>query len=259
LNKLVPLIGVQFLAATLVVLNSIVPAAPLQPSQYFNPPYVYASFNAIFLLPAGASIAYISSKAFKSSGLIGLQVMGAGALALSISTLSTWAGVTDQAIAFYYIVLNLFGILCGALFQGIGVLLTFRSSTIKPEARTRATVVTYLVVAILGLIILDGAAQGWIPPFFNASTQTSLSLAVLTAAALFYAFSSIVLGWTYLSTRSDIVYWYLVAMLLITMSVVTYLFIRHPGDPISWLYRGTTFLYGGAFVVAVLKSREPSR
>lgn len=256
MNKLVPLVGAQLLAATLVVLNSVVPQAPLQPDQYFNPPYVYAAFNTIFLLPAGIAIAYISSRAFRSSGLIGLQVMGAGALALCISTLSTWAGVSNQAISFYYIVLNLFGILCGAVLQGTGVLLTFRSTTIKAEDRGRATIIIYAVVLVLGLIVLDGAIQGWIPPFF-ATTQTGLSRGVLLASALFFAFSTGILGYTYLSTRSDIVYWYMVAMLLVTMSVVTYLFIRHPGDPISWLYRGTTFLYGGAFVNAVLRSRAP--
>ncbi len=255
MNKLIPLVGVQFLAATLVVLNSIVPQPPLSPAFYFNPPYVYAAFNTIFLLPAGLAIAYISSKSFESSGLVGLQMMGVGALALCLSTLSTWVGVSDYYIAVYYIILNLFGIFFGAVLQGVGVLLMSRAVTIKSHARRSVMVGTYLIALLVGLVVVGGAVQGWVPPFFASSTQTLLSKVVLSCAGVLFASSTVLLGRTYLGSRSEILYWYMIAMLLITMSVVAYLFIRHPGDPISWLYRGTTFLYGGAFLTAVLRSR----
>jgi hypothetical protein len=253
LNKLVPLVGVQFLAAALVLLNAIVPAAPLGPSLYFNPVYVYAAFNTIFLVPAGLTIAYLSSKTFRQGGSVGIEVMGAGALALCLATLSTWVGVTDQDINFYYIILNFFGLFIGGGMQAVGVVLAYRGTTFGPERRSALALAMYLAVLVLALATIAGDAEGWIPAFFTTS-PTLLSRETIGVAAGFFAISTVVLARSFVATKSDILYWYMLAMLLIFMSLVDYQFIRHPGDPISWLYRCTTFLYGGAFLTAVFKT-----
>ncbi len=262
MNKLVPLIGIQAVLALLVLLNAAVPQAPLSPTSYFNPPFAYAWLNTIFLLPAGLVVAYISSKAFLRDGHLSIQIMGCGILALCLATLSTWVGTSDQDIAFYYIVLNLFGIFFGAVFQATGALLTQRDVVVAPGQRRSWLVAAYGALALVAALVSLGAAERWIPPFFASSQPTSLSVDVLICAAALFALACAVLGRNYLATRSDILYWYVVGMLLVVTSIVTYVFIRHPGDPISWLYRTITILYGGAFFTAVLSSRpetEPPR
>ena len=254
LRRLVPLVGIQFILATLIILNGAVPQAPLSPSSYFNPPYAYAWLNTLFLLPAGAAVAYISSKAFLTGGRISVQLMGCGILALCSATLGTWAGTSAQAIGFYYIVLNLFGILFGAVFLLAGVLIARRDVVIPPGKRLAPLVATYVGLAAAGGLVWLGAAEGWVPSFFE-SKPTTLSVEVLIGAAILFSVASAVLGWNYLSARSEILYWYEIGVLLVLTSILTYVFIRHPGDPISWLYRCTTFLYGGAFLNAVLNSQ----
>jgi hypothetical protein len=255
LGKLVPLIGIQFILAALVLLNGAVPQAPLSPADYFNPPYAYAWLNTIFLLPAGLGIAYISSKAFLAGGRISVQLMGAGILAICVATMATWAGTSTQAIGFYYILLNLFGIFFGAVLLTSGVLLAQRDIVIPLPKRVSLVAATYAGLAAFGALTWLAAWQGWIPPFF-VTKPTALSVDVLICAAVLFSVSCAVMGRNYLSARSEILYWYVVGMLLVLTSIVAYLFIRHPGDPISWLYRMTTFLYGGAFLNAVLNSRE---
>lgn len=260
MNKLVPLIGIQAILAALVLLNGAVPQAPLSPASYFNPPYAYAWLNTIFLLPAGLVIAYISSKAFLRDGHLSIQMMGCGILALCLGPLSTWVGTSEQDIAFYYIVLNLFGIFFGAVFQATGALLTQRDVVVAPVQRVSRMVATYGALALAGALVSLVAAERWIPPFFS-SQPTQLSIDVLIGAAVLFALACAVLGRNYLATRSEILYWYVIGMFLVVTSIVIYLFIRHPGDPVSWLYRMTTILYGGAFFTAVLNSRpetEPS-
>lgn len=257
LGKLVPLIGVQFILAALVLLNGAVPQAPLSSAEYFNPPYAYAWLNTIFLLPAGLGIAYISSKAFLAGGRMSIQLMGGGILALCTATMATWAGTTAQAIGFYYILLNLFGIFFGGVLLTSGVLLAQRDVVIPAPRRVPLAAATYAALAVFAGLTWLAAAEGWIPPFF-VTKPTSLSIDVLLCAAALFSVCVVVLGRNYLSTRSEILYWYVIAVLLVLTSIVTYLFIRHPGDPISWLYRTTTILYAGAFLNAVLDSREES-
>jgi hypothetical protein len=253
LNKLLPLVGVQFLAAMLVLLNAIVPGAPLTSSFYFNPPYVYAALNTIFLVPAGLAIAYLSAKTFRFGGPVGIHLMGAGALALCLATLSTWAGVTSQDINFYFVFLDLFGLFFGGGLQAAGAIVSYFGVTVEPEKREHATIAIYLTVLVFALATIAADVLGWIPPFF-ATSPTLVSKEVIGVAAVFFAVSTILLARTYIVTNSEVIYWYMMAMLLILMSVITYQFIRHPGDPISWLYRCISFLYGGAFLTAVVKS-----
>lgn len=253
LGKLVPLIGIQLIIATLILLNGAVPQAPLGPASYFNPPYAYAWLNTLFLLPAGAAVAYISSKAFLKDGHLSIQLMGCGILALCVAALSTWVGTSEQDIGFYYIMLSL-GILCGGVFQAAGALLTQTNLIIPPGKRVLPFVGTYAILAVAAGLTLLGASKGWIPSFFTTKPTTT-SIDVLILAAAFFAVASAVLAKNYLAIRSEILYWYVVAMLLVLTSILVYIFIRHPGDPISWLYRMTTFLYGGAFLNAVLNSR----
>lgn len=254
LRKLVPLIGIQFILAALILLNGAVPQAPLSPSSYFNPPYAYAWLNTLFLLPAGAAVAYISSKAFLTGGRISVQLMGCGILSLCVATLGTWAGTSAQAIGFYYIVLNLFGIFFGAVFLTLGVLIAQRDVIIPAGRRIAPMVATYAALAVVGGLVWLGAVEGWIPSFFQ-DKPTTLSVDVLIVSAILFSVACAVLGRNYLAARSEILYWYVIGMLLVLTSILAYLFIRHPGDPISWLYRGTTFLYGGAFLNAVLNSQ----
>jgi hypothetical protein len=258
LRKLVPLIGIQFILAALVLLNGAVPQAPLSPSSYFNPPYAYAWLNTIFLLPAGAAVAYISSKAFLTGGRVSVQLMGCGILALCFATMGTWSGTSEQAIGFYYIMLNLFGILFGAVFLTAGVLVAQRDLILPPNMRMTSMVSTYAALALVGGAVWLGAAEGWIPSFFE-NKPTTLSVEVLVVAAVLFSVACAALGRNYFAARSEILYWYVIGMLLVLTSILAYLFIRHPGDPISWLYRGTTFLYGGAFLNAVLTSQPDEK
>jgi hypothetical protein len=257
MNKLLPFAGFQILAGILILLNAVVPPAPLSPDLYFNPPYVTAFLALIFLVPAGLAVGYMSTRAFKSSGLFGLLLMGTGAAMVYLAPLSLFAGVTNTSIAFYFTVNNLFGIQSASIVFFVGTVLTHWGTTISSQHRLKVLIGTFSSVGLAATAVVAGASGGWIPPFYSSVSETVLSQFVLTTSAVFLGASAVILGWIYLGSRSEIVYWYMVAMLLFMIGVVSGVLIRHPGDLMSWLTRVCEILSAGAIYVAVPKALVP--
>ena len=263
MNKLIPLIGVQCLAAAVAIVDAVSTQSSALSSFNFDPIFVYPVLNTIFLLPAALGVGYTSARAFNSSGLIGLQLMGLGAMALLLSSLSAWAGVGSgalvarpQDVSFYYSIQVLFGGFTGGILQLAGAVLAFRESKVKPELRRIAMLGSYSTVILVGVAITAAAGRGLTDSIFSSSPQTgSLGTAVIAAAGLTYAITTAFFGWLYLNSRSDILYWNMIALLLVTMSSVIVFLSQTPGDIFSWIYRGVTIVYAGAFFNAVLSSR----
>jgi hypothetical protein len=257
LHKLVPFVGLQVLATTLVFLNAISPPFGSTNVLFYDPSWFYALLNAFFLLPAGLALAYITSKGFQKSGLVGFQLMGCGAVALCLSSMATFAGNSGNSITFYYTMYIVLGLALGTLFHSTGVGLVLRGTTVPQSARIRVIAVTYATFVLLGLFLAVAAPDGWKGVFLNSSFYyTSLGEAIILAAGVLYASLAIILLRMYLNSKSEVVYWYAVAMLLVALSVGINFYVRREGDMIDWLFRGTTFLYGWTFFIAVLKGTQ---
>jgi len=95
--------------------------------------------------------------------------------------------------------------------------------------------------------------QGVIPVFFiQGIGATALRQFMLGGAIVLFATSSLLFIRLYFKSKSDVLYWYSLAMVLITESLFSWFFAKAAGSPISWAGRVAVYLSAIYFLVAIL-------
>ncbi len=226
----------------------------------FDPPWLLALLNLIFLSLIPALIVYLTVKAYLSSGSMGILALSSGALlmGLSASTVGFLIGDTggpNKAVTFYNIGFFLAGVFHCAGAAGVLV-------GMEPESdqrRRRITVFSLYLGLFLGMGLLLIATHTELTPvfFIQGIGATPIRQAVLGSAVGLFAVSAGLLGLLYLRTRICFQYWYGLGLLLIAIGLACQLFPTTVGGPLGWLGRSAQYL--GAvylFIAVVIASGE---
>src|SRR4029077_18457795 len=190
-----------------------------------------------------------------------LLLLGSASLALgSTSILGTWlANLPGQLNAGITIVNT--GGLCASIFHLAGGSITSTRSSIENDLSVRKplSIAAYASVLSFTIVLTVASLEGLVPVFFVLGVgQTPLRMAVLGSSVALFAVSSVLFARLCLSSKSDTLYWYFLALGMTAVGTLATFFGRAPGDPISWTGRTALFLGGIYFLQAVLTAfRKP--
>ena len=217
----------------------------------FEPPYLQFILQAIFVLGSSIAITVISSRAYLSSGSFNVLLIGSAILISGLSsTTAAWA-VTLSAnesvtIGNIGIFISSFVILLSAIFTLSGI------GSYGTANRKATLIITYTISLFLVLTVALLADFDIWPTFLSSSGPTSLSDVILTVSILLYLESCIMFGWRYWQVKSQVIYWYSLALGLLTLALVAAAFTMQLGDPINWLSRLALYLSGIYFLISFL-------
>ncbi len=246
----------------ITVFDIILPSpAQLGSGLRFEPAYLNAILYTVFVSITSFLVAYISLKSYLQTGFAVLLLLGSASLALgSTSILGTWlANLPGQLNAGITIVNT--GALCASIFHlaGGSITSTGASQENGPKIRKPLSLAVYAGVLSFTTLLTVASLEGLVPPFFVLGVgQTPLRMVVVGSSAALFAVSSLLFARLCLSSKSDTLYWYFLALGMTSVGILAIFFGRAPGDPISWTGRTAQFLGGIYFLQAVLTAfRRP--
>jgi hypothetical protein len=254
LSKLIGAMGVLGFIVILVALNALEPAK-LDPPSIFDPPLLIPALNTLFLALVPFAVTYISARGYLMTGSLSLLFLGGGMLAFGLGYLGAWAFVLPGGANIGVTIANV-EFLVASILCVVGV--AFISA--PPAERImsgRATVVypVYLCVIAFGVWLTIASLQGALPTFFvPGAGGTSLRSAILGTAVGLFALSSLGVMRVYGRSRSEILYWYCIALALIAVGLTSYLLQRVIGGPIGWIGRFAQYLGSICLLIAVMIS-----
>jgi len=252
LSKLLGAMAVPVFIAILVALNILEPAK-LDPALIFDPPLLIPTVN-LFVSLVSFLVAYISARGYLGTGSTTLVFLGGGVLAYALAYVgsSTFLFQGSSNIAF---TISAIQFLVGSILNAMGVVLALRASEESRPVRGKI-VLLYVGVLILMVLVTVASSQGAFPPFFIPGVgSTPPRMWVLGTAVCVFALSSLGVMRLYAESKSDILYWYGLAMALIAVGLAAFFLQRVVGGPIGWVGRLAQYVGSVYFLVAVLATR----
>ncbi|CAG0984391.1 two-component system, cell cycle sensor histidine kinase and response regulator CckA [Methanosarcinales archaeon] len=251
----------KFLAAipipAFIVLLAVL--TPLDNRAVFNPPWLLPILNTVFVFAIYLYVAYICAKSYLASGSLSIFLLGCGMLAFgSASLFGGWLIAAPGGINVNVTLFN-FGALFGSIFHLTGAMLTSMKLNAKPDSKRRKRNLTLAYPGILISIILlmIVSFQGITPPFFIQGTgPTPLRQVVLGTAAVLFAISAFLFMRLYFRLKEIYLYWYSLALMLVSINLSAALFVTTVGSLFSWAVRLPLYLGGIYFLNAIFIARR---
>jgi hypothetical protein len=253
--KYVGLIAVAGIALSLVVELAL----GLRGQYVFNPNFLILGLNLSILCVVSFVVAYLSAKGYLLTGSLTLLIiMNAfvviGVFAIANGLFATFS-LSNEAITTTTLGLTLFSVL-----QFLSsVQASFRSASIGSEHRKGRLAATTIVALSLSGIILVLTALNTFPAFFiNGKGVTLVDQIFYPLVALFFLVASMLYLKEYRKSKSSVLYWYILALLLDTIGAFGIMLQVNFGDIVAWtgrlgIYFGTIY-----FLIALLSTREKS-
>jgi PAS domain S-box-containing protein len=217
----------------------------------FEPPYLEFILQAVFVLGSSIAITIISARAYLNSGSLNVLFLGIAILISGLSsTTAAWAVALSAnesvTIGNIGIFISSFIILLSSIFTLSGI------GSNGTNNRKLVLVTSYIIsLFVVGTVALL-ADFDLMPVFLTQSGPTVVNSVILTVSILLYLESCMMFGWRYWLVKSHVIYWYSLALGLITLSLVAAAFTLSLGDTINWVSRIAFYLSGIYFLMAFL-------
>jgi hypothetical protein len=221
----------------------------------FDPSGLLLILNTVFLTAICLAVVYIARKSFLVGGPASLLFLGGGVFAYGVSAflgalMFTFLGVNS------YVTINNIGLLLSTMLTFIGAALTVFAPTAQMGSKHKGSTVT---VMLLGILVINLALAGTfllgiIPLFFVQGVGSSqLRNFVVATAIVLLILSSVFLMISYLraKSRSTILYWYSLGLLMLATAFVAALFQTNFGGWVNWMARIGAYVATGYLLVAI--------
>jgi hypothetical protein len=253
-NKYIGLIPIVGVALALVIELTL----GLRGQYVFNPPYLLLGLGLVIGGGVSFIVAYLSARGYLLTGSLTLLFITISfILSGGMVTLSGWVanyspnwGVTTAAI----------GLLLFSVFQLLSsIQASFRSVPIGSEHRK-----TRLTLACSGVILLSGLLTLMIgltvfPLFFINGIGVTLTDKVVYAIIIsLLLLSSVFFSRLYLKSKSVVLYWYSLALVLDAIGLYGLTLQVRFSDIVVWTGRLGAYIATIYFLIALLSSRKSS-
>jgi len=221
----------------------------------FNPPYLLLILNTIFLTGTGIAIAIVSAKSFLKEGSNVMLILGLattiGGLAASIAG---WAAMfsIDYSVAIYNIGIFLSG---GLQVLSATIIFAGANPTESPN-RKKTLVLSYSATIISFTTITALVVFGFSPTFFTASGPTLARQWVISTAIAFFVISSVFFGLKYSQSKSRILYWYWMALVMTALGLFAATIFGTPNAVFNWTARIILYVASFYFLVGLLSAMK---
>ncbi|MBP1750552.1 MAG: signal transduction histidine kinase, partial [Deltaproteobacteria bacterium] len=227
----------------------------------FEPGYLLAALNSIFLSLIPFIVAYLSGQSYLKTGspnmfLIGcaLFVFGAGNLVAGWTIEYSGPNTTVTIHNIVCFVASIFYILASLIMVG-GIRTEFTALR-----RIQKLVFAFSILLVFVGFTSIATIAGLMPPFFIVGTgPTTLRIIILTAAIVLHTLSAIIILQQYWRQQSPFLFWYGLALLLIAAGLTAVLIQPSVGSPIGWVGRISQYLGGTYFLASVIIALHEAR
>lgn len=218
----------------------------------FEPPYLTLALNTLFIFIPSLFIAILTIHSFKQTGAWAVLWLGIGSLTFGSGTviggalimLSTGnVAVTASNIVF----------LLGALLHFSGAFFVFNEVPHQPESssRTRTILFIYISTTLTVIMALVFSLREILPPFFLPGTGgTLIRQIIISSSAILFLASSLYFFRHYFRTRSTLVYWYALGLMLLSLGMAGILMQTMLGSPLNWIGRISQYFSGLYLLIA---------
>ena len=223
-----------------------------------NSPILFLTLNTLFLTGTGLIVAIISAKSYLTEGSTSLLLLGMATTSGGIAALvAGWAAsrsVNDNVAIFDM------GFMFAGGLQLLSAIMVWVSAVPSPTSnRKRLLIVCYLAAISFVAVISALVIAGFAPEFFANSGPTLIRQWVLGIGTLLFLTSAIIFGWQYLQSKSRVLYWYSLALVLLAIALFGSALYTTPNGLVNWGARLSQYLGGICFLAAVLVSRREQK
>jgi len=216
-----------------------------------EPQYLALALNTTLIGIPAFFLAGIAIRGFLSTGAWPVLWLGVGAPTFAVGTVLggvlVAAGNTNEAVTVSNMVFFLSAIffLTGTFFEINGIVPQ------PPDAHRRTTVLqTFFTAGALIACVTAIAFQDLLPPFFiTGQGGTPLRQVVVAAAMALFAFSGAIAFARFAASRSRLLFWYALGLLLLALAMAGILMQTSLGTPLNWIGRSSQYV-GGVYLLA---------
>lgn len=218
-----------------------------------NPPSLIPVLNLLFFGIVPLIVAYISAKSYLASGSRPLLYLSSGTMLYGVACIIASILLYVQATNPNFTVQTSAYLLSAALQFVSATSVVVGASFHVSKFRKLRLSLAYLGMLVFIALMTIASLQGIIPRFYVQETgPTMLRQTVVATAIILFAISSILFMKTYFKTKSEILYWYSLALVLIALALFSFLLQQNVGDPFGWTGRMAHYLGSVYLLVAVI-------
>ncbi len=219
-----------------------------------NPPYLLLVLNLIFWTIGTLAIAFISVKSYLKDGSLTILLLSSSIIIFGLSVIiSGWVGTFSGPLS---VAVSNPCLFVASILQVLSSIISLRRSqeTTMPNRR-RLLVTTYAISIVFVVANSALVFSGNYPAFFSAAGPTLLRQVVLGSTVFIFAAASIIFAIQFIRIKSVSLYWYALAIALLSIGLFSAVEVKTLGDVPTWLGR-TTLYVGTVYLVAALFSSK---
>jgi PAS domain S-box-containing protein len=234
-------LGFALIPALIVV---IIILALIQLPYSYEPPFLLGILNTIFLGVIPCIVAYIAFRVFSRSGSLSILFIGSGILIFGLgSMLAGWVNPLPNGPNLTVTVHNCSALISSLFILAGAVFANFPGRYGNRSENTRLITVTYSGIFIVIALLSLAALKGMTPPFFiPGSGPTVIRQIILEDTVAFFTISSLIFTLTYRKRKSEFLFWFTIALGLITIGLFALFFQISSGGLMNWVGRIAQYL-----------------
>ncbi len=252
----IPALGILVLAVVLSIVFGLT-----RPTVVFDPPGLIVVLNLLLVGLPAVLVTFLFSRAFLATGVWPVLWLGAAALSFGLASVIGAGfllfGQVNAAVFTHNTLLFISGILnIAAAFH----VLNNNDSLASAVARKGSLSQVYVSLLIVtGGIIAFGIIE-ILPPFFvQGAGGTPLRQVIVAFSAVSFLVSGLVMFRGYFRSRSDMYYWYALALLLAAGGALDIFLQTGTGTALNWLGRLEQCFSGIFLLIAALVAFQNTR
>jgi PAS domain S-box-containing protein len=223
----------------------------------FNPPYIAFILQLFFVLGIGLAVAFVSAKSYIQTGAPNILLLGNAILISSLSFTVSATVLTLQIpptlTANQAVIIGNVGVLISSLVLLVSAIVTWLGTEHNPAFPKKTMLAISFVISIATVTIISiSSALDLFPVFLTNSGPTLLRLVILGLTTIFYFASSALFGGKYVRVRSQVVFWFALALALFGTAYLAGVLTVHVGSAMTWVSRLGLYLSGVYLLFALL-------
>lgn len=243
-------LGLIPIIVLLVFIITMITVQPAEPVLYR--PEITLILNFLFLTMSNLIVAAISGKSFLKQGSLNVLLLSC---ALIISGLISFiSGLIGPFSMNFGVTLVDIGLFASASLQVMSAIVTLTTTSASETAQRKLalTAAYTFIIAFVSFLTLV-AFLNVIPPFFMSQGTTEISKAFAGINIFFLTLSSSLFLWQYFHTKSEQLYWYSLALILLGIGELSSTFQTQNGDIYNWMGRIAQYIGGLYFLIAITR------
>lgn len=240
--------------AVIAFICILIVAAILDLTAVFEPPFLVPTLNTIFIASTSFIVVYFSARSFLASGLHTIFLLSCGTLMYGLGSLTGgWLSVFPGGTNTFLTVQNTAALLSSGFIAASAILTAKKVPSWSPEHKKSRVLIGYVGTLLVIIFLIAASLQSIIPAFYQVGVgSTSLRMWILIVAVALFFLSSLFFIRLYFNSKSTLVYWYSLGLMLVAVALTSFYLQHAVGDLLGWIGRTAQYLAGIYFVVAVL-------